>query len=118
MTAKEAGRATIKEIIRLTKEYAMAGNVFISHAFGLNDFEGAERTEVFQALADRDIHIVFKYSNQSGTIPPLKITKLWGCCSHWFVTIFHDSWSSLGDGSLQEKLARYLEILAFNHKRH
>ena len=85
---KEAGRATIKEIIRLTKEYAMAGNVFISHAFGLNDFEGAERTEVFQALADQDIHIVSSIPISQGTIPPLKNYKVMGLLFTLVVTIF------------------------------
>lgn len=107
---KEAGRATIKEIIRLTKEYAMAGNVFISHAFGLNDFEGAERTEVFQALADQDIHIVSSIPISQGTIPPLKELQSYGVTVHIGCDNIYDSWSSLGDGSLQEKLARYLEI--------
>ncbi len=48
---QEAGRATVKEMIRLTKEFNMQGKVAISHAFGLNDFEGAERKEVFQAFS-------------------------------------------------------------------
>ena len=92
----------------------MAGNVFISHAFGLNDFEGAERTEVFQALADQDIHIVSSIPISRERFLPLKITKLWGCCSLVCDNIY-DSWSSLGDGSLQETARFHFEyLLAIN----
>jgi cytosine/adenosine deaminase-related metal-dependent hydrolase len=106
----EAGRETIKEIIRLTKEFAMKGKVAISHAFGLNDFEGPERKEVFQSLADLDIHIISSIPLRPGTIPPLLELQQYGVHVHIGCDNVYDSWSSLGDGSLQEKLARYVEI--------
>ncbi|MEB5951860.1 amidohydrolase family protein [Enterococcus innesii] len=109
---QEAGRATVKEMIRLTKEFNMQGNVAISHAFGLNDFEGTERKEVFQALADLKIHIISSIPISLGTIPPLKELQSYGVAVHIGCDNVYDSWSSLGDGSLQEKLARYLEIFA------
>ncbi|EPH88573.1 putative deaminase [Enterococcus faecalis 06-MB-DW-09] len=109
---QEAGRATVKEMIRLTKEFNMQGNVAISHAFGLNDFEGTERKEVFQALADLEIHIISSIPISPGTIPPLKELQSYGVAVHIGCDNVYDSWSSLGDGSLQEKLARYLEIFA------
>lgn len=109
---QEAGRATVKEMIRLTKEFNMQGNVAISHAFGLNDFEGTERKEVFQVLADLEIHIISSIPISPGTIPPLKELQSYGVAVHIGCDNVYDSWSSLGDGSLQEKLARYLEIFA------
>lgn len=109
---QEAGRATVKEMIRLTKEFNMQGKVAISHAFGLNDFEGEERKEVFQALADLEIHIISSIPISPGTIPPLKELQSYGVAVHIGCDNVYDSWSSLGDGSLQEKLARYLEIFA------
>ncbi|MFZ4869381.1 amidohydrolase family protein [Enterococcus entomosocium] len=109
---QEAGRATVKEMIRLTKEFNMQGNVAISHAFGLNDFEGTERKEVFQSLADLEIHIISSIPISPGTIPPLKELQSYGVAVHIGCDNVYDSWSSLGDGSLQEKLARYLEIFA------
>jgi len=39
----EAGIKTINEIIRLTKNYHLQDKVYISHAFGLNDFQGEAR---------------------------------------------------------------------------
>ena len=109
---QEAGRATVKEMIRLTKEFNMQGKVAISHAFGLNDFEGEERKEVFQALADLEIHIISSIPISPGTIPPLKELQSYGVAVHIGCDNVYDSWSSLGDGSLQEKLARYLEMFA------
>ena len=61
----------------------MAGNVFISHAFGLNDFEGAERTEVFQALADQDIHSFQVFQSVRERFLPLKNYKVMGLLFTW-----------------------------------
>ncbi|MGC2933414.1 deaminase, partial [Enterococcus faecalis] len=61
----------IKEIIRLTKEYGLQDKVLISHAFGLNDFIGEERAEVYDALAAEKIHINSSVPITPNTIPPL-----------------------------------------------
>ncbi len=111
---QEAGRATIKEIIRLTHVHGLEGNVSISHAFGLNDFEGKERAQVFKALADLNIHIISSIPLSPHTIPPLKELQSYGVKVHIGCDNVYDSWSSLGDGSLQEKLVRYLEIFGIN----
>lgn len=115
---QEAGRATIKEMIRLTKKYNMLGQVSISHAFGLNDFEGAERKSVFQDLADLDIHVISSIPLSPNTIPPLKELQSYGVNVHIGCDNVYDSWSSLGDGSLQEKLVRYLEIFGVKSQEH
>ncbi|MGH2227201.1 deaminase, partial [Enterococcus faecalis] len=52
----EAETTTVKGIIRLTKEYGLQHKVFISHAFGLNDFIAEERDELYDALAAEKIH--------------------------------------------------------------
>ncbi|MGX7351925.1 deaminase [Enterococcus canis] len=107
-----AGRETIKEIIRLTEEYGWQGQVAISHAFGLNDFTGAERKQVFQALAENNIHIISSIPLSLGTIPPLRELQAYGVQVHIGCDNVYDSWSTLGDGSLQQKLVRYLEIFS------
>lgn len=107
-----AGRETIKEIIRLTEEYGWQGQVAISHAFGLNDFTGTERKQVFQALAENNIHIISSIPLSLGTIPPLRELQAYGVQVHIGCDNVYDSWSTLGDGSLQQKLVRYLEIFS------
>lgn len=70
----EAGTTTIKEIIRLTKEYGLQDKVFISHAFGLNDFIGEERAEVYDALAAEKFILI--PACQSHLI---RFRQLWNC---------------------------------------
>ncbi|MGC3569633.1 amidohydrolase family protein, partial [Enterococcus faecalis] len=67
----EAGTTTIKVIIRLTKEYGLQDKVFISHAFGLNDFIGEERDEVYDPLAAEKIHINSSVPITPNTNPPI-----------------------------------------------
>ncbi|EFI84200.1 amidohydrolase family protein [Listeria grayi] len=106
----EAGKATIKEIIRLTKAYNWQDKVSISHAFGLNDFTGEERKTVFQALADEKIHIISSIPITPNTIPPLVELQSYGVPVHIGCDNVYDSWSAYGDGNIQEKLARYGEL--------
>lgn len=110
----EAGTTTIKEIIRLTKEYGLQDKVFISHAFGLNDFIGEERAEVYDALAAEKIHINSSVPITPNTIPPIMELLRHGVNVHLGCDNIYDCWSPYGDGSLQEKLARLGEL--FNVK--
>ena len=110
----EAGTTTIKEIIRLTKEYGLQDKVFISHAFGLNDFIGEERDEVYDALAAEKIHINSSVPITPNTIPPIMELLRHGVNVHLGCDNIYDCWSPYGDGSLQEKLARLGEL--FNVK--
>lgn len=111
---KEAGTKTIKEIIRLTKEHNMQDNVAISHAFGLNDFTGEERNEVFADLAQQGIHIITSVPISPNTIPPIMELLSYGVSAHLGCDNIYDCWSPYGDGSLQEKMARLGEM--FNIK--
>lgn len=107
---REAGTTTIKEIIRLTKEHTMQHKVFISHAFGLNDFVGEERKRVFTDLANQGIHIVTSVPITNNTIPPIMELLSYGVTVHLGCDNIYDCWSPYGDGSLQEKLARLGEM--------
>lgn len=111
---QEAGKSTIKEIIRLTKKYHMQDNVFISHAFGLNDFVGEERKKVFIELAEQGVHIVTSVPITPNTIPPIMELLSYGVKVHLGCDNIYDCWSPYGDGSLQEKMARLGEL--FNIK--
>lgn len=106
----DAGRETIRRIIQLTKESQLQGKVFISHAFGLNDFVGEERQEVFTALAKQNIGIVSSVPITPNTIPPLMELKGYGVNVHLGCDNIYDSWSPYGTGNLSDKLARFGEI--------
>lgn len=106
----EAGRKTIREVIRLTQENEWQHRVFISHAFGLNDFSGAERTYIYTLLAQEGIHIVTSVPLTPGVIPPILELKKQGVAINLGCDNINDSWSPYGTGSIQEKLARLGEL--------
>lgn len=105
-----AGRKTIREVIRLTQENELQHRVFISHAFGLNDFSGTERTQIYTLLAQEGIHIVSSVPLEPGVIPPIRELKKHGVAIHLGCDNINDAWSPYGDGSIQEKLARLGEL--------
>lgn len=106
----EAGIQTINEIIRLTKVYHLQDKVYISHAFGLNDFHGEARRVCFTDLAKEKIHIVSSVPITAGTVPPLLELVTYGVQVHLGCDNINDCWSPYGDGSLQQKLARLGEL--------
>lgn len=106
----EAGRKTFLEIVRLTKENNLQGHVYISHAFGLNDFILEERKKLFEEMAALKIQIVSSIPVDPDTIPPLDELQDAGVQVHIGCDNIDDAWSSLGDGSIPEKLVRYLEM--------
>lgn len=106
----EAGTKTIEEIIRLTKQYRMQNQVFISHAFGLNDFFAEKRQQVFTELAKEQIHIVSSVPITPATLPPIMELIDYGVQVHLDCDNINDCWSPYGDGSIQQRLARLGEI--------
>lgn len=88
-----AGMSTIKEIIRLTALHHLEDRVYISHAFGLNDFAGQERQNVFQQLAHLKIHIVTSVPLDPGVIPPITELLATGVSVHVGCDNVYDSWS-------------------------
>ena len=107
---QDAGRKTIEEIIRLTKELHMQDKVFISHAFGLNDFTGDDRQRIFNDLANEKIHIITSVPITPNTIPPIDELIAHGVTVHLGCDNINDCWSPYGDGSIQEKLVRLGEL--------
>ena len=95
----------------------MQGQVFISHAFGLNDFVGAQRQQVFAELAENDIHIISSVPLTSNTIPPIDELLAAGVRVYLGCDNINDCWSPYGDGSLQEKLARLGEIFSITSQQ-
>lgn len=106
-----AGTMTIREIISLTAQHQLQDQVFISHAFGLNDFTSSDRVSVFAELAKLKIHIVSSVPLTNNTLPPIKELLQAGVPVHLGCDNVYDSWSPYGDASLQQKLARLGEIL-------
>lgn len=104
-----AGKETILEIIRLTKKYRLQDHVYISHAFGLNDFKGKAREKVFKALAIEKIHLVTSVPLDNNIPPILELLEN-GVAIHLGNDNVYDSWTPYGNGSLQEKLARLGEM--------
>lgn len=105
-----AGRATIREILRLTEQTHYQDRVHISHAFGLNDFSEEERATLFPKLAANRIHIISSVPLDAGTIPPIPELLAAGVPVHLGCDNVYDSWSPYGNGSLQEKAARLGEM--------
>lgn len=112
-----AGTTTIKEIIRLTALNNMQNRVYISHAFGLNDFVGQERVTVFGQLAALNIHVVTSVPLEAGIIPPIKELLAANVAVHVGCDNVYDSWSPYGDGSLQQKLVRLGEMMGIKGQR-
>ncbi|KAF1296427.1 deaminase [Enterococcus sp. JM4C] len=109
----EAGRATFKTLLDYTKQSNWQGQVFVSHAFGLNDFLGEERADVFAQLAKERIGIISSVPI-NGAVPPLKELQQAGVKVALGCDNIYDSWSPYGTGSVVEKLNRYGEV--FNLK--
>lgn len=103
------GKQTFYEILKETKNNHWQGKVTISHAFGLNDFSGQERQEFFQQLSENKI-AVFSSVPLDGAIPPLEELRHAGVRVALGCDNVYDSWSSLGNGNVLEKLNRYIEI--------
>ena len=114
----DAGKKTILEIIRLTQQHKLQGKVYISHAFGLNDFNHNERQDVFAALAHEKIGIVTSVPLDEGTIPPIMELLDAGVSVSVGNDNVYDSWSPYGTGSMQDKLARLGEMYFINDQVH
>ncbi|GAF15030.1 cytosine deaminase [Bacillus sp. JCM 19045] len=105
----ENGRETVRTLLDYTKQSGWHGKVAISHAFGLNDFAGEERAEVFTALAEAGMTIVSSVPI-NGNVPPLEELRSYGVNVLIGCDNVYDSWSPFGTGRVLEKLNRYAEI--------
>ncbi len=105
----EHGRETVKTLLDYTKQSGWQGKVAISHAFGLNDFVGEERAEVFTELAKTGISVVSSVPI-TGVIPPLEELRSYGVQVRIGCDNVYDSWSPFGTGKVTEKLNRYAEM--------
>lgn len=104
----EHGRQTVRTLLGYTKQSGWEHKVTISHAFGLNDFEGEEREHIFKELAQNGIKVISSVPI-NGAIPPLEelsagVHVSLGCDN------VYDSWSPFGTGNILDKLNRYAEI--------
>ncbi|MGM0123324.1 hypothetical protein IGI37_000690 [Enterococcus sp. AZ194] len=109
----EAGRATFKTLLEYTKQTYWQGKVFVSHAFGLNDFTGEEREKMYADLAKEQIGIISSVPI-NGVVPPLIELQQAGVQVALGCDNVYDSWSPYGTGNILEKLNRYGEV--FNRK--
>lgn len=105
----EHGRKTVKTLIDYTKQSGWENKVTISHAFGLNDFEGEERQSIFNQLAELGIGVISSVPI-NGAIPPLEELRSSGVNVALGCDNVYDSWSPFGTGNILEKLNRYAEI--------
>lgn len=105
----EAGRKTVRELIDYTKQANWQGKVAISHAFGLNDFTGIERQEIFAEMGSLGIEVISSVPID-GVIPPLLELAKAGVTVHLGCDNVYDSWSPFGSGNILEKLTRYCEL--------
>lgn len=112
----EAGRKTVRELIRYTKEANWQGNVTISHAFGLNDFKGDERQEVFYEMGQLGMSVISSVPI-NGIVPPLVELQAAGVGVHLGCDNVYDSWSPFGTGNILEKLNHYCEIFGKKGQR-
>lgn len=106
---EKQGRNTTKKLIELTEDSGWNGKVAISHAFGLNDFCGEERREIFKQLADLNIQIISSIP-LGGSVPPISELRQAGVDIRIGCDNIYDSWSPLGRGSVVDKLNRAAEI--------
>ena len=105
-----AGRQTFWELVRLTEIHKMQDQVYLSHGYGLNDLDHEERQALFSKMAALKIHVVSNIPLEPNRLPPLDELQAAGVKVHLGCDNINDAWSSLGDGAITEKLARYLEI--------
>ncbi len=113
---QEAGRKTVKQLIKYTKEANWQGKVTISHAFGLNDFTGGEREEIFHEMGKQKIAVISSVTI-NGVIPPLKELQRLGVEVHLGCDNVYDSWSPFGTGNINEKLNQYCEIFGLSSQK-
>lgn len=106
----EAGQKTFWELVRLTEIHKMQDQVYLSHGYGLNDLDHDERQKLFSKMAALKIHVVSNIPLEPNRLPPLDELQAAGVQVHLGCDNINDAWSSLGDGAITEKLARYLEI--------
>lgn len=109
----EAGRQTLLELVRLTEEAGLQGQVTVSHAFW---FAGAEQQEA-EEMAGRMASLGMGVASTvpiGRTMMPLPMLQRAGVNVKLATDSLTDHWSPFGSGDMLEKAGRFAELYGFS----
>ncbi|MDT0124383.1 amidohydrolase [Paenibacillus sp. RRE4] len=109
----EAGKQTLLELVRLTEQAGLRGQVTVSHAFW---FAGAEKQEA-EEMASRMASLGMSVAS---TVPigrammPLPMLQREGVNVKLATDSLTDHWSPFGNGDMLEKAGRFAELYGYS----
>ncbi|MGQ8872547.1 amidohydrolase [Paenibacillus sp. TSA_86.1] len=109
----EAGKQTLLELVRLTEEAGLQGQVTVSHAFW---FAGAERQEA-EEIASRMATLGMSIASTvpiGRTMMPLPMLQRVGVNVKLATDSLTDHWSPFGSGDMLEKAGRFAELYGYS----
>lgn len=109
----EAGKQTLLELVRLTEEAGLQGQVTVSHAFW---FAGAEKQEA-EEMASRMASLGMSVASTvpiGRTMMPLPMLQRVGVNVKLATDSLTDHWSPFGSGDMLEKAGRFAELYGYN----
>ncbi|MGF6352246.1 cytosine/adenosine deaminase-related metal-dependent hydrolase [Paenibacillus sp. 4624] len=109
----EAGKQTLLELVRLTEEAGLQGQVTVSHAFW---FAGAEKQEA-EEMASRMASLGMSVASTvpiGRTMMPLPMLQRVGVNVKLATDSLTDHWSPFGSGDMLEKAGRFAELYGYS----
>lgn len=109
----EAGKQTLLELVRLTEEAGLQGQVTVSHAFW---FAGAEKQEA-EEMASRMGSLGMSVAStvpMGRTMMPLPMLQRAGVNVKLATDSLTDHWSPFGSGDMLEKAGRFAELYGYS----
>jgi cytosine/adenosine deaminase-related metal-dependent hydrolase len=109
----EAGKQTLLELVRLTEEAGLQGQVTVSHAFW---FAGAEQQEA-EEMASRMASLGMSVASTvpiGKTVMPLPMLQRVGVNVKLATDSLTDHWSPFGSGDMLEKAGRFAELYGYS----
>ncbi|WP_293199486.1 amidohydrolase [Paenibacillus sp.] len=109
----EAGKQTLLELIRLTEEAGLQGQVTVSHAFWFAGAEKLEAEEVANRMASLGMSVASTVPIGE-TMMPLPMLQRAGVNVKLATDSLTDHWSPFGNGDMLEKAGRFAELYGYS----
>ncbi|WP_145332600.1 amidohydrolase [Paenibacillus xylanexedens] len=109
----EAGKHTLLELVRLTEQAGLRGQVTVSHAFWFAGAEKQEAEEMASRMASLEMSV-------ASTVPigrammPLPMLQREGVNVKLATDSLTDHWSPFGNGDMLEKAGRFAELYGYS----
>ncbi|PZT55184.1 amidohydrolase [Paenibacillus silvae] len=109
----EAGKQTLLELVRLTEEAGLHGQVTVSHAFWFASAEQQEAEEMAGRMASLGMSVASTVPIGK-TMMPLPMLRQAGVNVKLATDSLTDHWSPFGSGDMLEKAGRFAELYGYS----